>query len=72
MKTFSTTGPIQDDIHYAIPALSRWDRDEVEQLIAGRHYFVLHALRQTGKTSCLLALAAKLNGEKNYTALGSG
>jgi len=69
MKTFSTAGPIQDDIHYAIPALSRWDMDEIEQLIAGRRYFVLHAPRQTGKTSCLLALAAKLNGEKSYTAL---
>ncbi|MBT8419745.1 MAG: hypothetical protein KJO08_02670 [Gammaproteobacteria bacterium] len=32
MKTFNTTGPIQADIHYAIPAFSRWDMDEIEQL----------------------------------------
>ncbi|MCB2264129.1 MAG: ATP-binding protein, partial [Candidatus Thiosymbion ectosymbiont of Robbea hypermnestra] len=32
-------------------------------------YFVLHAPRQTGKTSCLLALMAQLNTETDYTAL---
>ena len=69
MKTFNTAGPIQSDIHYAIPALSRWDMDEIEQLIAQRRYFVLHAPRQTGKTTCLLALMAKLNAEGNHTAL---
>ncbi|MBT8419938.1 MAG: ATP-binding protein [Gammaproteobacteria bacterium] len=69
MKRFNTTGPIQDDIHYAIPAFSRWNMDEIEQLIEDRQYFVLHAPRQTGKTSCLLALMEKLNAEGNYTAL---
>ena len=69
MKRFNTTGPIQNDIHYAISPLSRWDMDEIEALIVERQYFVLHAPRQTGKTSCLLALMDKLNAEGNYTAL---
>jgi len=37
-------------------------------LIAEEGYFVLHAPRQTGKTSCLLALMEQLNVEEDYTA----
>jgi len=69
MKTFNTTGPIKPDKHYHIPALSRWDADEIYRLIEAEGYFVLHAPRQTGKTTCLLALMEKLNKESNYTAL---
>nr|VFK32211.1 MAG: hypothetical protein BECKMB1821G_GA0114241_11056 [Candidatus Kentron sp. MB] len=69
MKAFCTAGPIQNDIHYSIPALSRWDMDEIEYLIVGRRYFVLHAPRQTGKTTYLLALMEKLNAGSDYTAL---
>jgi len=52
-----------------IPALVRWDMDEIRRLIGERRYFVLHVLRQTGKTSCLLALMEKLNAEADYTVL---
>ena len=60
-KFFNTAGPIQPDIHYNVEPLSRIDLEEVEQLIYQRKYFVLHAPRQTGKTSCLLALRDYLN-----------
>ncbi|MCB2263430.1 MAG: ATP-binding protein [Candidatus Thiosymbion ectosymbiont of Robbea hypermnestra] len=43
--------------------------DEIRRLIRERRYFVLHAPRQTGKTSCLLALMEQLNAEADYTAL---
>ncbi len=69
MKTFSTAGPVRSDKHYSIPALSRWDTDEIHRLIQEERYFVLHAPRQTGKTTCLLALMEKLDAEKNHTAL---
>jgi len=69
MKTFCTAGPIRPDKHYNIPALSRWDTGEIHRLIAEERYFVLHAPRQTGKTSCLLALMEQLNAEANYRAL---
>jgi len=69
MKTFSTAGPVKPDEHYNIPALARWDMDEIRRLIREKRYFVLHAPRQTGKTSCLLALMERLNGEADYTAL---
>jgi len=69
MKTFNTAGLVKLDKHYSIPPLSRWDTDEIYRLIAEERYFVLHAPRQTGKTSCLLALMAQLNAEADYTAL---
>ncbi len=69
MKTFCTAGPVRPDKYYSIPALSRWDTDEIYRLIAEERYFVLHAPRQTGKTSCLLALMEELNAEADYTAL---
>lgn len=69
LKTFSTAGPIRPDDHYCIPASSRWDVEEIERWIREKRYFALHAPRQTGKTSCLLALMEKLNAEKDYTAL---
>jgi len=43
--------------------------DEIRRLIREERYFVLHAPRQTGKTSCLLALMEQLNAETDYTAL---
>ncbi|WP_089728563.1 AAA family ATPase [Candidatus Thiosymbion oneisti] len=69
MKTFSTAGPVRPDEHYNIPALSRWDMDEIRRLIREKRYFVLHAPRQTGKTTCLLALMERLNAEADYRAL---
>ena len=69
MRHFNTTGAIQTDIHYYIPPLERIDKDEILQLIAARKYFVLHAPRQTGKTSCLLALRDLLNQEGHYACV---
>jgi len=69
MRTFCTAGPVKVDKHYSIPPLLRWDTNEIYRLIQEEHYFVLHAPRQTGKTTCLLALMEKLNAEGNHTAL---
>lgn len=60
-KFFNTAGPIKPDIHYNIDPLTRIDLEELESLIYQQKYFVLHAPRQTGKTSCLLALRDYLN-----------
>ena len=56
MKFFNTEGPIKSERHYCIPPLTRWDLAEVLTLIDQWKYFVVHAPRQTGKTTCLLAL----------------
>ena len=61
MRFFNTAGPIQPDINYCIPPLERLALDDVLGLIRARRYFVLHAPRQTGKTSALLALRDLLN-----------
>ena len=49
------------DDHYCIPPLSRMKQGELLTLIRQKRYFVLHAPRQTGKTSSLLALRDLLN-----------
>ena len=48
-------------MHYSIPPLGRLDVDDLLLLIRQWKYFVLHAPRQTGKTSALLALRDQLN-----------
>ena len=61
MRKFNTEGPIVAERHYYIPPLERVDLDELLGLIGDERYFVLHAPRQTGKTSTLLALRDLLN-----------
>jgi hypothetical protein len=67
MKYFNTTGPCFPDDHYMLPALPRVP--EMRGLIDQRLYFVLHAARQTGKTTSMMALARELTAEGRYTAL---
>ena len=62
MRFFNTEGPVNRDDHYAIPPLARLDVDGLLGLIRTKRYFVLHAPRQTGKTSALIALRDLLNG----------
>ena len=66
MRFFNTAGPMKPDIHYSIPPLERLDADQVRNLIRQQKYFVLHAPRQTGKTSALLALQDELNASGQY------
>jgi hypothetical protein len=69
MRFFNTEGPIRPEDHYYLPPLSRWDLDAILTLIDQKKYFLLHAPRQTGKTSCLLALMEHLNREGRYRAV---
>ena len=62
VRSFNTTGPVVQADHYCIPPLDRLDLDDVRELIRDKRYFALHAPRQTGKTSALLALRDLLNG----------
>ena len=61
MRDFNTAGPVRPDWHYCLPPLERFRLREVLALIRKARYFVLHAPRQTGKTSSLLALRDLLN-----------
>ena len=62
MRKFNTEGPIRLDKHYGIPPLERMNLARTLRMIRDERYFVLHAPRQTGKTSALLALRDLLNG----------
>ena len=66
MRFFNTAGPIVPADHYHIPPLERFDLEEILSLVRQKKYFVLHAPRQTGKTSSLLALRDELNGSGRY------
>ena len=61
MREFTNEGPVEPDLHYCIPPLERMDLERILKLIRGRKYFILHAPRQTGKTSALIALQDLLN-----------
>ncbi len=61
-RRFNTSGPVRAGEHYLVPPLERIDLAAVLELIRSGAYFVLHAPRQTGKTSALLALRDLLNG----------
>ena len=61
MRRFNVAGPMDPEVHYTIPPLSRVPLQRFEDLVERREYFVLHAPRQTGKTSVLFALEEHLN-----------
>ncbi len=69
MRFFNTAGPVRCGEHYCVPPLERFDLEEILSLIDQKKYFVLHAPRQTGKTSCLLALSDYLNQQGKYRCL---
>jgi hypothetical protein len=69
MKKFNTAGPSIAGDHYMIDPLTRFDLPEIESLIDDKRYFVLHAPRQTGKTTSLLALMHHLNAKGQYRVL---
>ncbi len=67
MRYFNTAGPCRPDWHYMIPAEKRLP--EASALVDRGGYFVVHAPRQTGKTTALIALADRLTAEGKYAAL---
>ncbi|KKS68372.1 MAG: hypothetical protein UV38_C0002G0241 [candidate division TM6 bacterium GW2011_GWE2_42_60] len=68
-KFFSIAGPVRPEDHYCLPLATRLSEHELRELIEQKKYFILHAPRQTGKTSTMLNFARQLNTESEYTAL---
>jgi len=69
MKFFSIAGPVRPEDHYCLPLATRLNEHELRELIEQKKYFILHAPRQTGKTSTMINFARQLNMESEYTAL---
>lgn len=67
MKFFNTAGPYNPADHYMLPPERRLP--EIPGLIARKLYFVVHAPRQTGKTTLFHALSQRLTAEGHYLAL---
>lgn len=66
-RHFNTAGACQPDIHYMLPPERRFP--DLRQVIDERGYFVVHAPRQTGKTTALMALARELTASGRYTSV---
>ncbi|MDR1896697.1 MAG: ATP-binding protein, partial [Prevotellaceae bacterium] len=67
MRYFNISGPCNKAKHYMIEASTRLQG--VKQLIDMEQYFVIHAARQSGKTTYLNDLTERLNAEGKYYAL---
>ena len=66
-RWFNTAGPCRPHINYMLPVLRRMP--DVRRLVEQEAYFVLHAPRQIGKTTSLLALAGELTAEGRFAAV---
>ena len=66
-RWFNIAGPCNPEKHYTISATSRLP--DLSLLIEQESYFVLHAPRQTGKTTAMLALAQQLTDTGLYAAV---
>lgn len=66
-RWFNTAGPCKADIHYMLPPTKRLPN--LERFIPQQSYFVIHAPRQTGKTTAMMALAKQLTQSGKYTAV---
>ncbi|MDR1494304.1 MAG: hypothetical protein LBT05_16540 [Planctomycetaceae bacterium] len=67
MKYFNIAGPCNEQDHDMLNASTRLQG--VEQLIDQKQYFVIHAARQSGKTTYLHDLFKRLNAEGKYYVL---
>src|SRR5262249_3347589 len=67
VRYFNTAGPCRPGEHYLVPPEPRlpFARDFIDR----SYFFVVHAPRQTGKTTTLQALARSLNSHGWYAAV---
>jgi len=66
-RFFNTAGVCEPRDHYMLPPRRRLP--DVGALIDQKAYFVVHAPRQSGKTTCFHHLARELTAEGRYAAL---
>jgi AAA domain-containing protein len=67
MKYFNTVGVTDPKRHYFLQHRLNWG--QLKEFIEKQYYFILHAPRQSGKTTAIIEFVRKLNQEGNYTAL---
>ncbi len=67
MKTFCIAGPIIAQDNYFIPQRLSWKL--IDQYIDNKYYFLLHAPRQSGKTTAIIEYVNHVNKLGKYKAL---
>ncbi|MEI6387717.1 MAG: ATP-binding protein, partial [Spirochaetota bacterium] len=67
-RFFNTTGPCNPYDHYMLPPEDRLVRAQLERYIESKLYWVLHAPRQSGKTTFLQSWMRKLNASGQAVA----
>lgn len=67
MKFFNTVGVIDPERHYFLPQRLNWK--QLTEFIEKQYYFILHAPRQSGKTSSIIEFVKHLNEVGRCTAL---
>ena len=67
VKRFNTAGPCNPAWHYMVPPEARLP--EARQLAQQGSYFVLHAPRQTGKTTLISQLGRAMTAQGDFAAL---
>ena len=67
-RFFNTTGLCNAEDHYMVDPFRNM-YENILHLIQSKQYFLIHAPRQTGKTTFLHALAHRLNKEGNYVSV---
>ena len=68
VRFFNTTGPCNPDDHYMLPPEERLVGAQLHRYIRDKLYWVLHAPRQTGKTTFLQSWAKKINAGEEAAA----
>ena len=66
-RYFNIAGPCIPGKHYMLPALDRLP--QIRRLVEREQYFVIHAPRQTGKTTAVKALVREINAKDEKVAL---
>ncbi len=67
VKYFNTAGPINPKDHYFLRHRLNWE--QLNGFLEKKYYFLLHAPRQSGKTTAILEYVRYLNDGDTYTAL---
>ena len=66
-RYFNIAGPCIPGKHYMLPALDRLP--QIRRVVEREQYFVIHAPRQTGKTTAVQALVDEINAKGNMVAI---
>ena len=68
LRFFNTTGPCNPDDHYMLPPEERLVGAQLHRYIGDKLYWVLHAPRQTGKTTFLQTWMREINDKGEAVA----